>query len=121
MKDKVINTLLVALGGSFGSMSRYAVSIPILVEPLSTFIVNIVGSFILGYVSTYSKNTQLKLFMGTGFCGGFTTMSTFSLELTSLPIHFASGYLIATLLCSLILAYLGIWLGTLMKGSHDHD
>lgn len=81
--------LLVGLGGFIGSVLRYEVSlIPIYessVFPTNTLIVNVIGAFLIGLITTYiSKNVtfdeNLVLFLKVGICGGFTTFSTFAIE-----------------------------------------
>ena len=81
------NFLLVGLGGGIGSIMRYACSLVIssTYYPLSTLIVNIFGSLIIGLIAgiSYKNETFLvswKLFLATGICGGFTTFSAFSIE-----------------------------------------
>lgn len=85
------NILIVALGGSIGSVLRFLINTLISNKISSnkmiyaTFIVNIVGCFIIGYLAgIFEKqstiSTTLKLLAITGFCGGFTTFSTFSIE-----------------------------------------
>ncbi len=86
----MFSTLLaVFIGGGLGSMARWYVSMkmngitPVL--PLGTLTVNLVGAFIIGLgIATFSRLTHLdpvwKLLLTTGFCGGLTTFSTFSLE-----------------------------------------
>lgn len=87
--------LAVALGGAIGSMARYGVSriaVILSVEsverfPWPTFLVNVVGSFLLGLIAAIFRNHPQPLWwilLGTGFCGGFTTFSTFSLETLTL-------------------------------------
>jgi fluoride exporter len=81
------NFLLVGVGGFVGSMLRYATSL-IFKEssfPLATFVVNIVGSFFIGWIVSMviknpSASSQLKLLWATGLCGGFTTFSAFTAE-----------------------------------------
>lgn len=81
--------LLVFLGGGLGSALRFVISRVLnksmLDFPFGTFTVNIVGSLLLGLIlgvslktGAFSNNTIL--FMATGFCGGFTTFSTFTFE-----------------------------------------
>lgn len=81
--------LLIFLGGGLGSVLRFGVYK--FMQHLGysfvygTFAVNIIGSLILGFLLGYSlKEIQLPgnllLFLATGFCGGFTTFSTFSAE-----------------------------------------
>ena len=82
--------LLVGLGGCIGSILRYLVSTVIPWDksgfPTATFIVNIAGCLLIGLayglLSKYSagQSNSLYLLLTTGFCGGFTTFSTFSNE-----------------------------------------
>ena len=80
------NIILIFLGGGLGSVFRFLISkIDILEKsfPYGTLFVNILGSLILGLImGSYLKNTNINpnyiIFFGTGFCGGFTTFSTFS-------------------------------------------
>lgn len=83
-------TVLVALGGLGGCIARYWLAgvVQNLTDhgfPSGTFAVNILGSFVIGLVMTLSLdrglvNDDLRILLTTGFCGGFTTMSTFSYE-----------------------------------------
>ena len=84
------NLLLVLLGGGFGSVARYLLSYFFTKNntsnfPWATFIANSLGCLIIGLLFGYIQknnlqNETLKLLLITGFCGGFTTFSTFSLE-----------------------------------------
>ncbi|VTS01981.1 fluoride efflux transporter CrcB [Tuwongella immobilis] len=85
--------LLVGLGGAMGSMlryttGRYLAGYPWAKEfPVGTFLVNIVGSFVLGVLMVLCiersdpPRREWQLLLGTGFCGGLTTFSTFQWEL----------------------------------------
>ncbi len=84
-----MNWLAVAIGGALGSMTRYGVALllPTVVGkfPWPTFIVNLLGSFLIGvaYVVIVEKqilSPEMRLWLMTGFLGGFTTFSSFSLE-----------------------------------------
>ena len=79
--------LLVGLGGAIGAMFRYLLSglWKTNMFPFSTLLINIIGSIAIGIVLALSEKNQLvsanlKLFLATGICGGFTTFSTFSAE-----------------------------------------
>ncbi|WP_027408312.1 fluoride efflux transporter CrcB [Anoxybacteroides tepidamans] len=82
----------VAVGGAAGAVARSLVNGWIDAPwPIATLVVNIVGSFILGTLTGYSLkkpvDDTLKAAIGTGFCGGLTTMSTFSKEAVQLVIN----------------------------------
>lgn len=82
--------LLIGLGGAFGSIFRYLthwITSKYFQSafPLSTFLVNVLGSLLIGlfigYLSKYfPENNPLKFLLIVGFCGGFTTFSSFALE-----------------------------------------
>lgn len=87
--------------------------------PLGTLIINILGSFILGYMIFGLDEKELvspsvKLFIGIGFCGGFTTFSTFSLETFNLIRN--SEFLFAgiNILASVLISLLGVYLAYLV-------
>ena len=81
--------LLVFIGGGFGSVLRYMIgkymNNPESGIPYGTFVVNILGSLLIGIIlGMAAKNDALNqnqtLLLATGFCGGFTTFSTFAYE-----------------------------------------
>lgn len=82
------NLFIVFAGGGIGSVLRYWVGMkfPSLATnfPWSTFGVNVLGSFLIGFLIAYfsksPQSQQLYLLLVVGFCGGFTTFSTFSRE-----------------------------------------
>ncbi len=114
--------LLVGLGGFLGSVLRFLLSkfndnINFFGLPIGTLFVNIVGSLLIGLLAgIFVKelgNHHLKFLLATGFCGGFTTFSTFSLENLSL---FQSGqtttailYIFVSLILGLLAVMLGYW------------
>jgi CrcB protein len=111
-----MNFLLIALGGAAGSVLRYGCSrwwnSPSF--PYGTLAVNILGSFLIGLLwAAFSKQAdeQKRLLLITGFCGGFTTFSAFSLEGLQLlqQSKFAPFFLytFATIVLGLTATYLG--------------
>jgi len=84
------NSLLVFIGGGIGSILRYLISHIFLKYntssfPWATFFANILGCLIIGWLTgsilkSSSTDDTIKLLLVTGFCGGFTTFSTLSLE-----------------------------------------
>ncbi len=83
-----INCLAVGLGGFFGAVSRYLLSfVPgyyCWEVPLGPMLINLAGAFCIGFIAGVAPlgllSEQQQLLLKTGFCGGFTTFSTFSLE-----------------------------------------
>jgi len=84
--------LAVALAGAAGSVLRYAIGLALVRVPLGfptgTLFVNVLGSFLLGifarWLSAPSFDPAWRIALTVGFCGGFTTFSTFSAELVSM-------------------------------------
>jgi CrcB protein len=84
---KGIEIAFLAVGGLGGTFLRYGITkSPLLLGalPVNVLIVNVIGSFILGAFAVLSQQWNLDqkyaLLVATGFCGGFTTMSSFALE-----------------------------------------
>lgn len=82
--------LVVGAGGFLGAIARYLVNLAVLRVwtapfPLGTLIINVSGSFVLGWFSTWAAaraglDPAWRLFIGTGFVGAYTTFSTFEYE-----------------------------------------
>ena len=77
-----MNTLLIIIGASIGAPARYAIDQYLRRfsnRPFGTFVVNIVGSFLIGL--TFKASTEAHDLIAIGFAGAFTTWSTFMLDL----------------------------------------
>ena len=94
--------LAVFAGGCLGALARAGVN-ELLPVPWHTLLVNVVGAFLLGIVVTRSPR-----FLGTGFCGAFTTFSTLQVELLE---ELALGEAIAYAAGSVVLGYAAVVLG----------
>lgn len=117
--------LFVAVGGAAGSVLRYLTSVAVSkffssAFPLATFIVNVVGCFLVGFIIGSLEKQQLtdsgiKWLLVTGFCGGFTTFSTFGHENINL---FQSGnpaLAFAYIGTSLAIGLAAVWLGLFLS------
>ncbi|EHL70875.1 fluoride efflux transporter CrcB [Cloacibacillus evryensis] len=105
--------LFVGLGGFFGASLRYLLGKAASsqsVIPAATLAINIFGSFMIGVLSLFSERHGLSrhsviLMLQAGFCGGFTTFSTFSLETFALisqgKMGHAALYAVLSVLCCL--------------------
>lgn len=109
--------IFVALGGALGSVMRYAVSlIPCKQSfPVLTLAINLMGALFIGYIAGLAAKRNVSgnliLFLKTGFCGGFTTFSTFSLEAYTLFQNGSFAYAGIYAFLSLFGCFMGVWLG----------
>ena len=115
---KLIEFALLAIGAVVGAYLRYRiVESPVTIYglPVNVLIVNILGSFILGFFSIMSPALNLDakytLLVAVGFCGSFTTMSSFALETSNLLDNNRFS-----LLALNILANVGLSLGAIFGG-----
>lgn len=119
------NLLLIFLGGGLGSCFRYLISKyfnQFHTLPLGTFIVNILGSLVLGFFMGWAlKNNTLShplsYLIIIGFCGGFTTFSTFSLENFNLIKSGDYAYFFLYLAGSILVGILSIVFGMFLARS----
>jgi len=127
---------LIALGGALGSVARFALSGLVAHQigetfPWGTIVVNVSGSFIIGFFATLTgpdgrwlvSGTGRQFFM-TGICGGYTTFSSFSLQTLSLTRDGewlrAGGNVVGSVIACLVAVWLGHLAGSAinsMKGS----
>lgn len=117
---------LVGTGGFLGSVARYMVAVllaPVAAWfPFPTLAVNIAGSFLIGFigelaVSTTIVSPEARLFLVTGFCGGFTTFSAYMFEHAALlrdgQYLYAGIYLTGSIVGGIAAFYLGTMLAKL--------
>jgi len=118
----MIRTLvLIALGGGIGSILRYLTSVMVQkyyasIFPLATLITNVLGCFLIGLIvglleKNQMTNSDLKWFLITGFCGGYTTFSAFGYENISLLQSNNSGLAFVYIGVSIITGLFAVWLG----------
>jgi CrcB protein len=101
---KARHLALVSLGGIAGSLSRWAIAELIDSGLIATFIVNISGVALAGiFLYRLQLSTAQRLFLVTGFCGGFTTFSAIDVGALDVSIATAGFYVSGTLLTSLAL------------------
>ncbi len=72
--------LLVGLGGVLGAVARHLVAAAVERDQWDTLAVNVIGSFLLGALVAAPAGESLLLAAGTGFCGAFTTFSSFAVD-----------------------------------------
>ena len=117
--------LYIAFGGAIGSVLRFLTSLFVAKFwqnhfPLATFLTNVVGCFLIGiFIGYLDKNnltdSNLKWFLITGFCGGFTTFSTFGLENFNLFQSNNSFLAFAYIASSIIAGLFAVWLGLFLS------
>jgi CrcB protein len=116
----------VLLAGGLGAMSRFVVDAVVRARtsdayPVATAVINVTGSFVLGLVTglvlAHAAPEGVRSVIGTGFLGGYTTFSTASFETVRLMeqgrVRAALGYGLGTLIATVGVAALGLWLGLL--------
>ncbi|ABB24882.1 fluoride efflux transporter CrcB [Pelodictyon luteolum] len=116
-----LSVLLVGAGGFLGTVARYLVALAFSPAspgfPFATFSVNIAGSFLIGFLSELAVSTTIvspeaRLFLVTGFCGGFTTFSSYMFEGATLArdgeLFYFSLYLAGSIVGGFVALYTGI-------------
>jgi fluoride exporter len=119
-----LNYVIVFIGAGFGGVFRYWMSSALQKQmspffPFGTLAVNLLGSIILGLMifgldEKELINPSLKLFIGIGFCGGFTTFSTFSLETFNLMKNAEFLFAGINILANVLFTLIGIYIAYLI-------
>lgn len=117
------NLLLVVIGGAIGAGFRYHIGRVALANmgadfPWGTLLVNLIGGLLMGVLAGIlardGSDEPLRLFLGVGVLGGFTTFSAFSLETFELiqrgDLAMAGSYMVSSVVGSVALLVLGFWL-----------
>ena len=117
--------MTVGFGGAAGSIVRYLLSGGILAGqtllgfPAGTFTVNAAGSLLIGILLEASVSETLGWLLIVGFCGGFTTFSTFSADTVRLLragcYNAAAIYVALSVAVCIVFAALGMWIGTTLR------
>jgi CrcB protein len=110
---------VVALGGLVGSVARFWLAgVVQRVDgsdfPFGTLAVNVLGSFTIGVVMALERGVvgpTTRLFLTVGFCGGYTTMSTFGYETFALLREGQAAFALANIAASLGGSLIAVWLG----------
>ena len=127
--DTAIVYLWIAVGSAVGGVARYfcsGVAARLIGEafPWGTLIVNVIGSFIIGFIAMLTAPDG-RLFIGSttrlglmaGFCGGYTTFSSFSLQTLNLLNDGQYLYAGANAVLSVVLCLVAVWAGSALAAS----
>jgi len=130
------NFVLVAVGGALGSVARYGLNVVLrnlellqtmavhrddrptaVALPWGTLGANVLGCFLIGLFTEWAGSkvglsAEARLFLTTGFCGGFTTLSTMMLEITDFLQDREWGFAVVYLVLSLVVPFVALWLGS---------
>ncbi len=114
--------LSIALGGALGSMARYATGVYVgrwlgMAFPWGTLLINIIGSFLIGafaesFALRWDSSPLTRVFLIVGVCGGYTTFSTFSLDIVTLinrgEALTAAAYIVASVALGVAALFAGL-------------
>jgi CrcB protein len=120
--ENVTRLLIIGLGGFFGAVTRYLVAgwVQALSHsinfPYGTLAVNVIGSFILGFLVRYAFvhnvfSPEIRLLIFIGFLGAFTTFSTFSNETFNLFADGATTPALLNIVSNVLFGLVAVWLG----------
>lgn len=123
------NYIWVALGGALGTVGRYflsGVAARLIGEtfPWGTILINVTGSFIIGFFGTltgpdgrFFVGSTGRQFVMTGICGGYTTFSSFSLQTQNLMNDGEWLYAGANVVLSVSLCLIAVWAGSALASA----
>ncbi len=135
MKVVLLQYGFVALGGALGAMARFGLNIFLQRDvefPWGTLSANLAGCFVMGIVANLVASAawfndagvvpdQYRLLLAVGFCGSFTTLSAFVMELNTMieknELFFAFSYIVGSLVGGFVCFYLGFMLLRSLQGS----
>ena len=110
-----MSALAVGLGGALGAFSRYTVGRAVEYRALDTALVNVVGSFVLGVALGLEVGDTASLAVAVGFCGAFTTFSSFAVDTVGLAEDGETGRAAlnagGTLVAALVAVVVGVEIG----------
>jgi fluoride exporter len=114
---------VIAFGGGLGALARFGLATWLPTPqghfPWATFITNVSGCFLIGVLmvlitEVWTAHRLVRPFLGVGFLGGFTTFSTYAVEIHGLmrpdTVLVAFGYLAGTLIAAMLAVLAGVWL-----------
>lgn len=116
--------VFIVLAGGFGALLRYligrsAINLGWTGLPFGTLIANLIGCFLIGFLSwmlvhRWQLSQEIQTVVITGFLGGFTTFSTFSLETVKMleqgESHYVIGYVLIKVILCICFCFAGLWL-----------
>lgn len=116
--------LMVMLGGATGSLTRYVLGTAIMSRvagrfPLGTVVINITGSFLIGFLMTmlterWNPHPNWRFLLVVGFLGGYTTFSSFEWETFGLVRDGGRWLGLLNVVGSVVLGYFAVWLGAIV-------
>ncbi|GGM35951.1 putative fluoride ion transporter CrcB 2 [Paraliobacillus quinghaiensis] len=110
--------LLVSVGGFLGANARYLVGVTFNksepLRPYGTWIANISGSILLGVLFVLLESGQINqlvfILLGTGFCGAYTTFSTFGTELLAMIVGSQWKQALLYIISSILISFTSVWI-----------
>lgn len=121
----ILNYFYVMAGAALGGLLRYVVADLVqrnakTIFPLGTLSVNVIGSFLLGFIIFFLGereiiSAEMRLFLTVGICGGFTTFSTFSYETLALLQESEFLYASLNIVLNIVLSLIAIYLAYLLS------